>query len=57
MISTLLFTMSALCVAAMFSPDRSARPVMPIYTYYVCGDEPMPTWQRKDAPRERVAAH
>jgi hypothetical protein len=58
MISTILFSLSALCFAALFSPSKSAtKPSasMPVYTYYVCDDMPVPTWQRKGPSPARVA--
>ena len=50
MISTILFSLSALCFAAMFAPGKSSKPLKssePVYTYYVCDDAPIPTWKRK----------
>jgi len=58
MISTILFALSAICFGAMFSPrepSRSTRQPVSAYTYYVCDNEPMPTWKRKRAPKTRVA--
>jgi hypothetical protein len=57
MISTILFSLSALCFGLMFTPGKPTshmKPTKQVYTYYVCGDEPMPTWKRKEAPRPRV---
>ena len=56
MIATILFSLSALCFANMFKPGKSDRPsTRPVYTYYVCDDMPLPTWQRKVARPVRVA--
>jgi hypothetical protein len=56
MISTLCFSLSALCVAGMFSPRKTAKPARQDYTYFVCEATPLPTWKRKTAPMARVAA-
>jgi hypothetical protein len=57
MISSVFFTLSALCFAAMLSPRKSPMPVpRQVYTYYVGDTGPMPTWKRKVVPAARVAA-
>ncbi len=58
MISTILFSLSALCFGALLSPRKaSPRPLtsMPIYTYYVGDEAPLPTWQRKAGAAAQVA--
>ncbi len=57
MISTICFSLSALCLAALFTPRKSTKVKVEVerYTYYVGDDEPMPTWKRKHAPMGRVA--
>ncbi len=57
MMSTLCFALSAVCFVSMVKPRNStkAKVERECYTYYVCDDEPMPTWQRKAAPRTLVA--
>jgi len=42
MVSTLLFSMSALCFAAMLLPRRSSKPCQQLETYYVCDPESHP---------------
>jgi hypothetical protein len=58
MISTILFTLSAVCFGAMMMPSKkltkTMRPMTQIYTYSVCDAKPMPTWKRKSAPKVRA---
>lgn len=55
MISTVFFSLSALCFAAIFAPSNPTMPSRAtVYTYYVCYDEPLPTWQRKANPSARM---
>ena len=55
MISIVLFSLSGLCLAAMFAPDRKSKPgSTPIITYYVCDSGPMPTCHKRAAGEARV---
>jgi hypothetical protein len=59
MISSILFSLSALCFAAMLAPARKpkakAKASMPGYSYHVGMAEPLPTWKRKTARPARVS--
>jgi len=51
MISTILFALSALCVAAMFSrgqPPKKSRSSTSAPTYHVGDNTPLPNRQRRD---------
>ena len=55
MISIICFSLSTLCLAAMFTPGKSTQTGKTIDTYYVGDAEPLPTWQRKTAATARDA--
>lgn len=46
MISSLLFSLSAACLVAMFLPPRPSRPRQELETYYVCDPESLPNRQQ-----------
>ena len=49
MISSLLFSMSALCFVAMFVPQRPRQPRPQVETYYVCDPDSRPESQMEFA--------
>jgi hypothetical protein len=49
MISSLLFSMSALCFVAMFLPQRPSRPRQSLETYFVCDPESYPSSEKEVA--------
>jgi hypothetical protein len=57
MISTILFSLSALCFAAMLAPESKpkAKASMRGYSYHVGVAEPLPTWKRQIARQVRIA--
>ncbi len=55
MISIVLFSLSGLCLASMFAPDRKSKPgPTPIITYYVCDPGPMPIRHERAAREAQV---
>ncbi len=49
MISSLCFSLSALCFVAMFLPQRPSRPRQQLETYYVCDPESHPSSETEAA--------
>ena len=49
MISSLLFSLSALCFVAMFLPTRPSQARQTLETYYVCDPESYPDSDREEA--------
>ena len=54
MIPVICLSLSLLGLAAVLGRRKSARVGRPIDAYCAGGVEPLPTWQRKPAPKARV---